>query len=574
MKSKVLYKFTVYLCMLYSSIFLLAHKSLAQDDFMTEYNITYTIDINGLAQVSHGVAITNLKNDVIATSYTLGLKQLDIYDITAADKTGKLEIVQNAIGDQNNLDIKLKNFVIGQGRQNSFTIFYKSKSIATKSGEVWNINIPRAQAATATASYNITLVVPKDFGPRIFISPTPSTQKEDSTTITYSFANEVMQNRNIAASFGKFQELNYRIRYQLFNPNWFTSNYELALPPTITNAQEVAYTNLDPQPSNTYLDKDGNYMAVYRLRPKQNLDVELTGSAKLTSMQIDPTQGGKLNQVPPLLAYEYTRKQPFWETDAPKIKDLAKSLFDNKLTVAENARKIYDYLVTNYMYDFSISKKDFVDRLGAASAINRKTDWGCMEFTDTFIAIARSMSIPAREINGYALTTAENTRPISVTLKSGDLLHAWPEFYDPNLGWTQIDPTWGNTSNIDYFSKLDTNHFAFVVKGLNSEYPLPAGTYRISANDKLVEVDFSQIPQPQVFTATFTIKKLFNWNLVALLMGKVRYSVTNTSKVAIFGANKSPILPGKNAVYYIPRTEKSVLFKDAFNDEYTQPLPN
>ncbi|KKS22664.1 MAG: hypothetical protein UU80_C0004G0054, partial [candidate division WWE3 bacterium GW2011_GWA1_41_8] len=39
---------------------------------------------------------------------------------------------------------------------------------------------------------------------------------------------------------------------------------------------------------------------------------------------------------------------------------------------------------------------------------------------------------------------------------------------------------------------LDTNHFAFVTKGLNSEYPLPAGAYRIDENEKLVEIEFSQ----------------------------------------------------------------------------------
>ncbi len=58
-----------------------------------------------------------------------------------------------------------------------------------------------------------------------------------------------------------------------------------------------------------------------------------------------------------------------------------------------------------------------------------------------------------------------------------DVLHAWPEYYDESKKtWIMIDPTWGNTTHgMDYFSSLDFEHITFVIKGLSSTYPVPAG---------------------------------------------------------------------------------------------------
>lgn len=545
---------------------------LAQENFLTDYNISYTVDPTGIAQVKHVVTITNLEKDVIATSYTLGLKQMDIYDVSATDENGNLDITQKKDGDQTNLDIKLNSFTIGEGRQNSITILYKSKFIANKIGEVWNINIPRAQTTAASVSYHITLTVPKSLGPKIFISPTPSIEKSDNEMTTYSFATEIMKDRNISASFGDFQVLNYRIRYQISNPNLFTSNYEVALPPTISGKQVVAYESLDPAPSRTYVDDDGNYMAVFKLKSKQDLEVELRGSTKLTGKQVDPFNGGKFSDISKNMLREYTAEQEFWEKENEQIKKIAANLRDPDLTVAENANKIYRYIVDNYSYDFGIAKKDFVDRKGAANALSDKNEWGCMEFTDSFIAIARAMGIPAREINGYAITSTESLKPISVTLKTGDLLHAWPEFYDPKLGWIQIDPTWGDTSNTDYFTKLDTNHFAFVIKGNKSDYPLPAGTYRTSSNEKLVEVGFSETGKTSDFKGELTIKKLFTWNIFELLAKKQTYKITNVGKVALFYANNRVLMPYKSVNIYVPRGSKSLVLKDAFGDETLKSL--
>ena len=209
-----------------------------------------------------------------------------------------------------------------------------------------------------------------------------------------------------------------------------------------------------------------------------------------------------------------------------------------------------------------------VERKGAEAAASQKNSWTCMEFTDLFIAITRAMGIPAREINGYAFTSEESNKPISISLEGGDTLHAWAEFYDPYNGWVQVDPTWGTTSGLDYFSKLDTNHFAFVRKGISSEHPFSAGTYRFSDNEKLIETALSQTSSDENFKPSIKVNKVVSFNLLAILSGKIKIKVENTGKVTAYDINGLNILPGEKRYINIKKGHDRVVFKDFFGNEF------
>jgi len=538
-----------------------------EENFMTDYTIVYDIDDTGVTTVSHKIVITNLKDDLIATNYSLDLKQLDVFDVSASDDKGKLEIFQKKAAGTANLSVSLRTFAVGTGKQNSVTILYKSKQIATKVGEVWNISIPRSQPTSETTKTNVTLSVPASFGQKIFISPIPATESKAGEKISYGFANEQIKNTNITAAFGKYQILNFRLKYQIENDNRYSSNTEIALPADVPGVQLVEYESLNPRPLKQYTDRDGNLMAVYKLKAKQKMDIELVGSAKITGKQIDPTKGGGFKDIPASVRNVYTRPLKYWEANSDDVTKVVASVINNNSTVTENAQNIYQYLVNNYSYEFNIAKKDYVDRKGAAAALFNKSEWGCMEFTDSFIAIARAAGIPAREINGYALTSIDAQRPLSVTFKSGDLLHAWPEFYDPKFGWVQVDPTWGDTSNTDYFTKLDTNHLVFVTKGIKSDYPLPAGAYRTASTEKLVDVSFSQTDNTPGFIMELETKKLTNLNIFQLLLGHSRFRIKNAGNVIVYDKNNAPILPGASKTIYISKKQNAVTFYNSFREE-------
>ena len=130
----------------------------------------------------------------------------------------------------------------------------------------------------------------------------------------------------------------------------------------------------------------------------------------------------------------------------------------------------------------------------------------CMEFTDLFIALSRAAGIPARELDGYGFTSNPTLRPLSL---NQDLLHAWPEYFDDTKGWVMVDPTWENTTGgVDYFDKLDLNHFVFAIKGSSCQTPVPAGSYKYIGQDSkdvrvtLSETDFIGKPQLDVSIKT------------------------------------------------------------------------
>lgn len=547
-------------------------KALAIEQFDTQYVTSYEILADGITKVTQEITITNKMQDVIATNYALTIRQMDVYDISGFDKEGALKIETNQEQDTQKETIiraKLNQQILGEGRKNRFTISYKSKDITGKVGGIWNIYIPAVSGLDKITAYDINLRVPLSLGPKIFISPAPSNEKTEKDVTTYFFSKEQLHGLGISASFGKFQLLNYKLNYQIKNTSILPTTQDIALPPEITGKQQINYKSLTPSPNKIWIDTDGNYLARYFLWPKQELNIQLVGSAKILGKQIKPENGGKLSEIPEDLVKTYTSEQKYWEVNSAEIRKLAEDLFNKEKTVSENAQSIYKYVTQNLDYNFNVIREDFVERKGALTALTKKGSYACMEFTDLFIATARAMGIPAREINGYAFTVDKNTTPVSVNFKTGDLLHAWPEFYDPQFGWVAIDPTWGSTSGLDYFTKLDTNHFAFVTKGVSSEVPLPAGAYRFEQKNgesaqKQVEVDFAQDTKGELFDYKLDVKAVFDANLIMFFKGMQAYEVKNIGGTVIndLMGVRGVLLPSQSTRVFVEAKNPVLWFLD------------
>src|SRR5574341_1090611 len=66
----------------------------------------------------------------------------------------------------------------------------------------------------------------------------------------------------------------------------------------------------------------------------------------------------------------------------------------------------------------------------------------CDEITSLFIAMLRSLNIPARFISGLAFTNSPD-------FASGWGAHGWAEVYFPGVGWVPFDPTFGEYGWVD-----------------------------------------------------------------------------------------------------------------------------
>ena len=564
---RLLFKLVVIIC-LFSLFFNDQKTASASGNFETKYNVSYQISKNGEVEIAQDLSVFNRKNSIFAKNYSLNISQMRVYDVKAFDKKGPLKVKVSEEGGITTLKIDFNEQIIGEGREYKWTLGYKSKDIAHKIGQVWNVYIPKIEILETVKSYDVTLVIPKDFGPKIFVSPAPVNTVENNSNIEYRFDKNGVKNGGISAAFGKNQILNFKLDYHLQNLSWFSSTQEIALPPDITSRQEIAFNSIAPKPLYTRVDKDGNVLAGYKVKPKNDLFISLIGSARVYGKQIQPEFGGSFSAIPE--NYEiYTKKQKYWETDSKKIKEIANGLFNGKENVSQNAQNIYKFVVSNLSYNFDAIKKENVTRYGAEKSLDKNNKWTCMEFTDLFIALSRGMGIPARELNGYAFTKENYITPLSINLRGGDFLHSWSEYYDPNFGWVAVDPTWGSTSGLDYFTKMDTNHFVFVIKGLSSEKPIPAGAYKTSVDEKQVDVEFSQAEKPKNdFNEKIVLYKAFNFNIPKLIGGYKKYYVSNQGSTSVydFGGKIHHLPPYGISKIYINGNAKTIRYEN-FNKE-------
>lgn len=502
----------------YIFLFSQALSVFASEEFEASFAAVYEIDLNGVATVAQNIKLTNKLSNVYATQYALEIGSTRIEDVLAFDNTG-LTINHNQTTTDNKTVI-VANFdkkVVGKGQTLDFTVKYKNVDAAQKTGKILEINIPKVSPESQIDNYEVVVRVPAQFGnPKIVTPQSYEASTVGKMTVLKFNSGEIMQ-QGITAIFGDMQIFDFTVTYNLENPTVSDAITQVALPPD-TPYQKMYYHNFSKLPEKIAADEDNNWIATYRLKPKEKVSINVSGSVVI---YLDP-----IIETPKVLEKDinkYTRSQKYWDTGNPEVKSLAQKY--------KTPKEIYDYLVSNFTYNYDRINSG-IGRLGAVDAIKHPDNAICTEFTDTFIAIARAAGIPAREVNGYAHTENSILKPLSLIQ---DVLHSWPEYYDKSAErWVPVDPTWGNTTGgVDYFSHLDFNHFALAFHGVSSERPYPAGYYKFENSDsKDLQISFgSNAPVPKKdFEVKFEEVKLNPFSSEVT----VKISIANHSNQALY----------------------------------------
>lgn len=440
----------------------------AQESSPTSYDITYKIREDGSTNVLFNISIENTTVNYYTSSYALEVGFEDIRNILASDTNGAIEpaVSKTNLGQQ--IKLNFNSRVVGKGNKLIFNLSFDTNDIAKNQGNIWEINIPGLSEKKGYDVFDVHVKVPVSFGNPIYVKP-------ETAINDLNFTKEELGKSGISVTFGDSQIYSFNLKYHIKNSNLFPIKTEITLPPT-TNYQDILIDDITPKPLNVQKDKDGNWLATYFLMPSEKRHIFVKGKARL-ALYPKKQALSKSEQI------EYLKERPYWNISDNKIKKLAKDL--------KTPNAIYEYVARTLTYDFSRITTD-KPRLGALDVLNNPSSAVCMEFTDLFIALSRAAGIPAREVDGFAYTQNSKQRPLSLVK---DVLHAWPEYYDfEKQTWVMIDPTWGNTTGgVDYFNTLDFDHLAFVIRGVNSEYPVPAGGYKFAGfeNSKDVNVDFA-----------------------------------------------------------------------------------
>lgn len=494
----------------------------AEGEFASDYHITYQVDLDGRTTANQNITLKNKTANFYADRFELKIGSTKVDNVRASDIVGPMETDVKFDNNVTSISVKFNQRVIGLDKTQDFTLTYASNELASKAGQIWEISIPRIANSQDITSYNVTVNVPVIFGPLAFAIPSPQSADKRGTVWEFTFDKSQLIETGIAMSFGTKQVFTFTLNYFLENKNLTTQVQEIALPPD-NNYQKVVFEAIEPEPGDTIVDEDGNYLARFKLAPKQELDIKVTGAIEVTS-----TPARNITKsLTPAKKEQYLSPQRYWETDNGAIQQ--------KATELKNAQNIYRFVSDFLSYNQKRLEQSTIIRKGAASAIADSDDAVCTEFTDLFIAIARAAGIPAREVEGFAYTQNERLRPLSLTSYTGDLLHAWPEYWDQERGWVQIDPTWGSTSGgLDYFNKLDFNHITFVQRGASSTSPYPAGAYKRSdeSDKKTVFISFAQELPQSISRPELSLN--VPDKIIAGIPIKITSSIKNVGTVSIF----------------------------------------
>ncbi len=455
---------------LITAAFLILPKNLyADSQFDISVDSDYAVQKDGVTEVSQTISIINKTEFYYTPTYTVAVGFSDITDIQAYNSDGTIPTTLNNEGNDNkSIKLSFPKRYAGLNEKNTFTLKFLTKDIAKKQGSIWEVTIPGIEKPETFSAYSISVEVPEEFGKPRIVKPF---KKISGNSIRLT-KNEIGES-GVYILYGENQYYSFNLKYNISNPNLFPVRTEIALPPT-TSYQDVIVTKFSEHPENVTKDVDGNWIAEYRLLPQQKKSVSVMGIIKTSSE-------GKKQELTNKQLKDYTSAKKFWDSSSSSIVKASENL--------KTAEEIYNYVRDILSYNHKKIATDNL-RLGGKGSLSDPKNSVCLEFTDLFISLARAKGIPARSVEGFAFTENSKLRPLSLV---NDILHAWPEYYDKDQKkWIMVDPTWGNTTKgMDYFNTLDFAHVAFVIKGIDSEYPIPAGGYKFNKESRDVEVTFA-----------------------------------------------------------------------------------
>ena len=450
-------------------LFLLSSTKILAADFKSDYQVEYFLgktDSITTAKVIFTINITNLRSDVYVKKFSIAFpKNYVISQITAADDKGVVDPKIINDGEKILVNLEFNDPAIGRDTTNSFHLAFLQEKIFDVSGNIWELIIPTLENQVSSSSYRAIVYLPENSNRKISIAKPRPTLIQGNKIIW-----ENPQVKTIYAVFGDEQYYQSKFTYHLYNPKLVPVYTDIALPPD-TDYQRVFINQLNPPPARAFLDDDGNYMARYNLFPKSKVDVVLDAGISLTTKRRDEFR--TLNNI--LIQKQKSfllSPQPLWQINQI-----------DKIPLLSQVSDIYKYVTSSLKYNYDrVGKNE--ERKGAEKVLLNPSDAVCTEFSDLFVALAREKGIYSREIQGYGFTRDNQLRPISLT---SDILHSWPEYYqEASQQWISIDPTWENTSGIDYYNSFDLNHIVLAIHGKSADYPYPAGMYKVDKSQDIV----------------------------------------------------------------------------------------
>lgn len=177
---------------------------------------------------------------------------------------------------------------------------------------------------------------------------------------------------------------------------------------------------------------------------------------------------------------EYLLPTETIDSDNPAVIAKASELAEGEDDLFEVAFKLARWVDENVVYDLSTLTADTSQK---ASWVLQQKQGVCDEMTSLFVAMARSLGIPARFVSGVSYTTSD-------LFSTPWQPHGWAEVYFPEVGWVSFDITFGE------YGYVDVSHIqlrdGFDPKEPATRYEWLARNVRLEPADLDVEVNVAR----------------------------------------------------------------------------------
>ncbi len=413
------------------------------EEFSVNQNITYSFSENDHATVQYEIELTNLTSLIYAKEYSLIIDGTQISNISAYDESGS--VLKKY--EEGKINLEFYSPVVGKDNTKKFTIKFSANNLVQTNGSLKEVILPSVQNPFTTKT-NIKIVPAETWG---------QLARQSIQTQNLSYTSNEKNIPKTSFSFGDAQIITFRLDYYL------ESAGQIPIP-SDSSSQQIRFDKIEPPPANITVDQDGNWFAHYQ--NKLPVNVLVSGQAKLGP---NPNYYTNTDQ-------DYINKTTQTNSIWPKLPESI-----------SNPKQAYQKVVDTLSYNTSRASNPSPQSveellLSPQNAI-------CTDFTNYFISLARSNNLPSRQIIGYALTNNSEIKPLN---QNADILHTWPQYFDiQKQQWIDIDPTWGKTTGVDYFSSIGQNHLAFIIRGSNPDFPLPPGAFKQRGSPKTIKVDYS-----------------------------------------------------------------------------------
>jgi|GEM_PF-803391 len=503
----------LFLYFAFSLFFIFFSPPVFSQDFETDYQVYYYLNQTqpDLVTVDFKIKVNHRRSDIRLKKFSLSFQSFFAIDqLVAYLNNQPIDTQINNDGRLITITVEIPdNFFVNKESSYDVNLKFIQKNLGSINGNIYELILPTVSNVD-NFKYRAIVILPNSFNRKISLAKPKPTVISNNQIIW-----DNPKVKTIYATFGDKQIYKTQIYYRLKNDRFIPIYTEVAFPPD-TLYQQIFINQIVPEPITTYSDEDGNLIGKYLLKPKEDRSILFDGKIVVFSQPRDEIKTLIRQKIKTQERY-LLRESNDWQIDNIERFSNLKEIND-----------IYYYIVNEFKYDYTrLAKK--TSRVGANIALNEKTGV-CTEFTDSFIALAREKGFFAREIQGFGFTAEPQLRPITL---SSDILHSWPEFFDRRINlWIPIDPTWENTSGIDYFNSFDFNHIVFAIHGKESRYPVPAGAYK-TTNSKDVLIDAINIEPLAKINLNISLNKINN-KLFANQKNRFTLTVENKSNVYLY----------------------------------------